>query len=138
MKRKAVFVYPSAISLARMSNSSIVLGGSPRLQHGTEHVIGIARGTSLTQSTFIIHPGVNDHLMFAGEAIEEPIPLMKLGPEPVPIIRAQRISLAKLSGTGIFGNNFPNVTIDCGQQLRGRVLLITCRILRRESVHLRH
>ena len=108
------------------------------LQHGTENVIRVAPGTGLTQSTFVIHPGVNDDFLLAGEAIEEPVSLMELGPEPVPIVRAQRISLAKRSRAGISGNDLPDVTIDCGQQLRARVLFIACRILRRESVHLRH
>jgi hypothetical protein len=63
---------------------------------------------------------------------------MKLCPEPVAIVRAERITLAELRCTGVSGYNFSNLAIDCGQQFRYGLPLIAHGILCRCSFHLFH
>ena len=72
----------------------------------------------------MVDPGVNDDLVFAGEAEEEAIALVELGAEPMLVIAAKSVSLAELRGVGVGGNEFASVSVDNRKQLCRRKILI--------------
>ena len=61
---------------------------------------------------------------------------MKFGPEPVSIVRSERVSLAELCGVRIVGDDFQDVSPDGGKQLGRRLASVCFRILCGESFDL--
>ena len=67
--------------------------------------------------------------MLCRETIEQPIPAVKLGPEPMPVARPQRVALTELGAIWVTWDQFANVVIDGCQDFRRGVRGVSPRVV---------
>jgi hypothetical protein len=79
------------------------------------------------KSSCASHRGIDDHFLFAGKTKEKAITLVEFRPEPLAIVRTQRIALTELRRIGITRNDFAYMTVDRGKELCGRLFLVAQR-----------
>jgi hypothetical protein len=91
------------------------IGRLPALQHGSKDRIRIGFRARFSQALLVIDPGIDDYFSLGREAKEQPVPAVKLGPEPMAVTRTQRIALPELRTVRIAWNSFQDVVIDGGQ-----------------------
>src|SRR6266480_205189 len=100
-----------------------------------EYRISIGFRTSLSQGKSIVHPDVNDHLIFGGKAKKEAIALMKFCAKPVPVVGSQCIALPKLGSVGISRNTFRDVAMNRRQEFGLGMLFVSIRLCNRKLLY---
>ena len=71
--------------------------------------------------------------MLSRETIEQPIRAVKLGPEPMPVARPQRVALTELGAIGVTWDRLANVVIDGCQDFRRGVRRVSSQVVRCQS-----
>src|SRR2546429_4435326 len=129
-------LFASTSHLLRVLQQSLERAGwITCIQHRLEYRVSIGFRTSLSQGKFIVHPDVNDHLIFGGKAKKEPIALMKFCAKPVPVVGSQCIALPKLGSVGISRNTFRDVAMNRRQEFGLGMFFVGIRLCNRKLLY---